>query len=648
VNVREAAGLVAGLSLYVLMAVTAASDKSNTFDEIAHLTAGYSYWAFNDYRLQPENGNWPQRIAAAPAVLGGAAFPSRDEPAWQLADMWGVGDRFFFGVGNDIDRWLWLGRFLIALVGAGLGAVTFCWARQLTGPMGGWLALGLFVLSPTMLAHGALVTSDMSAALGLVAACGALWWLLHRVSAVTLAASVLAVTWLALAKFSAVLFVPMAVVLIGIRWRWGKARASTDRVSVVTGVGIAGLHLAVMWIAIWASYGFRYQAFSAEAPGRFSEDWSTIQTLPDGGPAPARGLVNVARDWHVLPEAYLYGFSHTVKYSQVRRSFMNGEISRSGRIGFFPYAFAVKTTLPLLILLVLGVAALVIHRPPGILYALSPLLVLVAIYGGAALMSPLNIGHRHLLPLYPIVMIVAGCSVLWLPRPAPRSAKRVAVPQWRPVAVAGVITLGGWHAVESLRVRPHYLAYFNQVVGGPSRGYLHLVDSSLDWGQDLPALKSWVDHNIHPGADAEPVYLSYFGTARPEHFGIRAEPLPGLIDQRRVITGAPLRAGIYAISATMLQGVYGVTNGPWTAQDDTQYRNLAAFMGELSSDPARRAEVARAEGRDVLPEVIDSFERFRFARLVAWLRTRPPLADAGHSILIYRLSAADLEVALGL
>jgi hypothetical protein len=497
----------------------------------------------------------------------------------------------------------------------------------------------------------------VSAALGFVAACAALWQLLHRATAMTVGASVLAVTWLALSKFSAVLFAPMAVLLVGIRWWWGDASGPVAGVGLRRGAGIAVLHVAVVWFAIWASYGFRYQAFAGDAPAQFSEDWSTVQVVPGGGPAPAAGLINAARRWNVLPEAYLYGFSHTLKFSQVRRSFMNGEITRTGRLGFFPYAFAVKSPLPLILLVALGLGALVVLRPPGSLYDAAPLFVLVAVYGGAALTSDLNIGHRHLLPLYPALMILAGYGTLWMKttgtepdsgkRPRP-SRKRVTAPalaasQWRPAAVVGIIVLGAWYASESMRIRPDYLAYFNQLAGGPGRGYTHLVDSSLDWGQDLPALKAWLEANQGPG---EPLYLSYFGTSSPEHFGISADVLPGLIDRRHTITGAPLRAGVYAISATMLQGVYGVVEGPWTAQEETQYRQTGDLMRELMANPLRREQVARAEGRDVLPEVVDSFEKLRFARLTAWLRRQPPLAQAGYSIQIYRLSDADLVQAL--
>ena len=78
------AGVAALLALYDVMALSAASEKSMTFDEMAHLTGGYTYWAFNDYRLHPENGNWPQRLGALPAVLGGATSPVSINPHGRL------------------------------------------------------------------------------------------------------------------------------------------------------------------------------------------------------------------------------------------------------------------------------------------------------------------------------------------------------------------------------------------------------------------------------------------------------------------------------------------------------------------------------------------------------------------------------------
>ena len=119
-----------------------------------------------------------------------------------------------------------------------------------------------------------------------------------------------------------------------------------------------------------------------------------------------------------------------------------------------------------------------------VLYGLLPLLILILIYGGFALTASINIGHRHILPIYPAAFILAGG--LWR-----RFGK------WLLPAVALLL----W---ESLSVYPHYLAFFQAAAGGPAQGYRHLVDSSLDWGQDLPWLRQWLDE--HPST--QPSYFS--------------------------------------------------------------------------------------------------------------------------------------------
>src|SRR6476661_3518033 len=110
------AGVVALLALYYVMALTAAGQKSMTFDEMAHLTGGYTYWAFDDYRLHPENGNWPQRLGALPAVIGGADFPPLNQPAWTTSNLYVLGDQYLY-FANDADTLLSRARAVMLLVG---------------------------------------------------------------------------------------------------------------------------------------------------------------------------------------------------------------------------------------------------------------------------------------------------------------------------------------------------------------------------------------------------------------------------------------------------------------------------------------------------------------------------------------------------
>lgn len=213
-----------------------------------------------------------------------------------------------------------------------------------------------------------------------------------------------------------------------------------------------------------------------------------------------------------------------------------------------------------------------------------------------------------------------------------------------------VVALLVWHAAEALLISPDFLAYFNRLAGGPDEGYRHLVDSSLDWGQDLPGLKAWLDREGLQGRDHPVVYLSYFGSARPDHYGIEAATLPGFPERWTPRFPPPLTGGVYCISATMLQAVYVLeAPGEWTPAYEKRYQdalyNLRLF-DSTGADPSARAALLRQTGEAMWVRMFRVFEQLRFARLAAFLRAREPDANVGHSILIYRLSDDDVEAAV--
>ena len=188
-------------------------------------------------------------------------------------------------------------------------------------------------------------------------------------------------------------------------------------------------------------------------------------------------------------------------------------------------------------------------------------------------------------------------------------------------------------AAETIRAYPHYLAYFNPLVSR-ERAYRHLVDSNLDWGQDLPGLKGWLDAQATSRGNV-PVYLDYFGTGSPEHYAIRATRLP--IRQPQT-DGDSLHGGIYCLSATALQSVYSATPGRWNVTFERVYQALAASRG-------RPPQPGTPEDQQ-LESLRHAFPDLQLARLKAFLRKREPDAQIGYSILIYQLSDADVAAAL--
>jgi 4-amino-4-deoxy-L-arabinose transferase-like glycosyltransferase len=656
------------LGTYAALAITGAWRKSIAYDEMPHVTAGYSYWLTDDFRLHPENGNLPQRWAALPQLWSRPRFPSLNQSAWRTSNPWQMGEQFLYGQGNDADALLLRGRIMITVLGVGLGLLVYCWSRHLFGRAGGLISLAVYAFSPAMLAHGALVTSDLAVAFFFAASVWAIWVVLHSVTPLTLLASSLAVAGLFLCKMSAVLIVPVGLLLLLLRVAFGRPLTlSFGRTRVLSSrwrqlpvlTCLVPWYALVVWAAVWASFGFRYSAFRAEE-GRdilFPGGWR----LAMKGPASVSGAIEYARDRHLLPEAYLYGMAYINFNSQERRAFFNGECASKGWWLFFPYCLLVKTPLPVFALLMLAGAAGVTavrsswrgtQQPgPGLwssLYNLAPLAVFLIVYWAAAVTSHLNIGDRHLLPTYPFIFVLTGAAALCFHRPAQgtSTADHTAVPSslLRFVSLALLVAL----AVEALWTWPHYLSYFNVLAGGPAQAYKHLVDSSLDWGQDLRGLSDWLNERGLPTAD-QPVYLSYFGSGSPEYYGIRASLLPCVFARGKPGLPQPLRGGVFCISATMLQAVYLPTPGPWTHSHEILYQKLRAAVPRIHKDMANRdtrGESAHAADEQNAAQVFRVFDEVRLARLCASLRKRDPDAEVGYSILVYYLSDADVERAL--
>ncbi|HET7536404.1 MAG TPA: glycosyltransferase family 39 protein, partial [Candidatus Didemnitutus sp.] len=249
--------------LHAVLAVTATVEKSMTADEIAHLTAGDAYNTRGDYRLQPENGNLPQRWSALPLSLAGAPLPPATLETWQHADVWRYGHVFFYEQGLPTGQFVFAGRAMITLFSAATALLVFFWSRALFGPRGAWLSLLLFVFSPAFLAHGALATSDVVMTFFFLAAVGAWWRHLEHPGAAGAALSAITFGLAFVAKFSAVLLAPMFA-LIALCWLPGKAREAGWRVPTLRLLRTTAVHVFAAWAIIWLSYGFRFSAF---APG---------------------------------------------------------------------------------------------------------------------------------------------------------------------------------------------------------------------------------------------------------------------------------------------------------------------------------------------------------------------------------------------
>ena len=604
---RRWAGLLAVvlLGLFWWSGISASRHWSQTSDELPHITAGYAYNQFGDYRIQPENGNLPQRIQGLAPLALGAKFPLDNLDYWRRSVYWQQGWDFLYGLDNPTDRMVLGARALNALFGVALGAFIFVVARRWYGDAGGLLALAFYVFCPNFLAHGFLATSDLAGTLCLTLAPWLFWRHLERRDGRSgLIAGIF--SGLALvAKFNGILIAPLyAGLALADAWARADAGARLPRLARNVGLGLVQAGAGVL--VIWIFFGFRYQARAPALPElvKFAVPWADM--LPAIGFKAA--LIEFALRWHLFPEAWLYGLTNVLAGAAVRPAFLAGEITAHGWWVFFPILFLTKTTLGMLGALALaagvGVARFSGWKSPTFRAALLrwlPLAWTALLVWLVALTSNLNIGHRHILAVYPALFVGLG-SLATLRR------------AW----LLAPLLLGAVHLGESVAIRPHYLAYFNAIGGGPTRAYRLVVDSSLDWGQSLPALREWVAANRRPG---EKFYLSYFGSAWTPHYGVRPDIfLPGAGFVLPPFQPYELEPGLYAISATSLAEVYSDFRGPWRPEWSTA-------LTDPATPPLRLTEL-------------------RFARLCKYLQHRPPDAEAGYSILIFRLDASELRAAL--
>lgn len=536
-------------AVFATLTISSYTQKSATWDEPQHLAGGYISLRFRDYRTDPEHPPLLRMWAALPLL----AIPNiKIDPHAidQVAPVDWVGTRqFLFShqfmyIDNDADRMLYAGRFMIVLLGVLLGILLFSWVREWLGFGPGTIALTFYTIEPNILAHSSLVTTDFGSTCFSLGVLYFLWRTTRTLTVGNLVGLTIFLMLSVVSKFSALVLGPIVLVLLVIRvirgtpWacRIGKSGSPVSRVGkALIAVAIAGLLALASWGTIWTVYSFRYAP--APAPAGYQFQFENDPSLQHRTPFFAKAVAWI-NSHHLLPNAYTEGFLLGQAKAQLRGAFLAGRYSLKGWWYYFPVAFLIKTPVSLLLLMIGGLVVCA-KRWRTFLRDEVFLLVPIVCYLALAMTAKLNIGLRHILPLYPFVLLLAALAVTELLRSKQKSAYAV------------LIALSLFWLFEFARVYPHYLAFFNQFVGGPNHGYEYLVDSNLDWGQDLKPLKKWMDKN-----NVQRINLAYFGTADPAYYGIQCIYLPGSPFFAEDRVQLPQLPGYVAVSATNLRGVY--------------------------------------------------------------------------------------------
>ncbi|HUN81729.1 MAG TPA: glycosyltransferase family 39 protein [Phycisphaerae bacterium] len=632
VSLRAEIAIVAVVLLIVTgLAFTSLTKDSMTFDELIHLTAGMSHLKSSDYRMDADNPPLPTMWAALPLALTGTRWEPAALPGWNDGDVFRVGRAWLYtqAEGEKSVRLARCGMivFLWALI-----ILSYLTSRSLFGLPGAWITLLLMALSPTMLAHGRLIKNDVPSALFLLMVITSCTWFLQYTSVPRLLVLTFSFAAACLTKFSWPLCLPpVAILLIVAILRKEPLKGPLmTRISSRFGRTLwlgsfCGVVAVISVGLIWTVFRFQPAPFSKNesgpqeaTPGSIAELWHGQMESSTVAPTSLTNrLCRFALRNHLLPGAYLFGLAQTDSFTKLRPSYLMGRVTDGGSAAYFPIAFALKTPIATMLLVLAGAVALVLSRPKGLHAPLFwALLFFVVVYFAAAVAAGFNIGQRHLLPIYPPLFIFAGAAGRWLQT----NVGKVFV---------GVCAL--WLCVVNAFVYPQYLAYFNEAVGGPSQGYRYLADSNVDWGQDLLRLSDWARAR-HEG----PVQVSYFGTADPSCYGFACEPLASFVQWGTPVDCHP---GTIVVSLNELVGLTDPTMRPefWNEDRRQGYRRMQMYLDQTI--PLNLSQPDRARYEEVKSQVAG----LRQSRLISRLKDRKPDDRVGYSMFVYRISPAEFD-----
>jgi hypothetical protein len=547
-NLSRRLGVVAFLVALIHAGLLAwgASRHSPAIDEVAHLAAGLCHWQEGKFAPYAVNPPLVRMVAALPVLAYGPVTEwNHYPPDSRIRAEYTVGNQLLVAYGERGFWFFTLARWTcipFSLLGA---YVCWRWAGELFGPSAGLLALILWCFDPMILGNAQMITPDTgAAALGVTAHYAFRRWLKRPDGRAVFLAGLL----LGLAELTKTTWIVLFVLwpLLWIAWRWPERR-TLDLKQWLRQGGQLSLMLLLALLVINIGYGFEG---SFKQLSSYSFESQTLTGLPDGTTARAErgnrfagsflGAIPVP-----VPQAYLLGVDcQKAEFEMGYPSYLRGEWRQGGWWYYYLYGLAVKAPLGTWVLVILAFALTVGSRGYAASWRDEMVLLtpVVAVLTLVSSQTGFNHHLRYVLPIFPFAFILIS------------RVGRVLVLKAKASALIAGVALA-WSTVSSLAVYPHSLSYFNELAGGPEGGGDHLIDSNLDWGQDLFFLREWL--KAHP--EAESLGLAYFGGFDPRVAGIEyalppSAPVPGAATPESDAASRGPRPGWYAISVTLLHG----------------------------------------------------------------------------------------------
>lgn len=467
---------------FSVISLSAASTKSITNDEIVHITSGYYYLKTFDFRLNTEHPPLVKEISAIPLLMLAPEY-SETDTSFRNNKEWDLASKFFFRYNKNADQMLFFARLpmiLIALIGLWY---TFLWAKELYGHKAALFAAALYAMNPTILAHAPLVTPDVA-------------------------------------------FMAFGIATL---YHYRKFLAEKTYRNLAWTAGMFGLTMASKYTAIYLlpvlgllAIGYELIVRHNKRVYRLLSFWQQLIWI---GVILAIALAITSLTYGIIESPkFVVGLGKVIYHGQIgHRAFLLGEHSETGWPHYFAVAMAVKEPIALLLILAAGIcctAWMIRQKKTDTLQEMMLIIPAIAFF---TLFSAgkIDIGIRHILLIYPLLMICAS--------------KLVNIGEGRKWISGLLLALLLWNAAETAYAYPDYIPYFNQLGGD---GYNILMDSNIDWGQDLKPLAAWLASKGNPKVD-----MAYFGNDDREYRNITWEELK-----------CGPRSGFIAISANFLNG----------------------------------------------------------------------------------------------
>ncbi|MDQ3743058.1 MAG: glycosyltransferase family 39 protein [Acidobacteriota bacterium] len=468
------AGVVCALLLALMGAqmLFVIRQKSITVDEWVMIPAGYYHLTTGDFRPVGEHPPFAKVLAAAPLLLTATRAPRIDSAPHDYPYFLDKFDKFWHMNAERFDYLTFWARVPAILVTLVLGALVFVFARRHWGARAALFAVALFAFEPTVLAHGRVVQTDIPSALAFLLFCFTLYEYLQAPTWRRAVYAGLTLGLAAVTKFSMIALAPPLFLLLAALFVLAPRR-HLRRAHVAAHA--AALALAAV-LLVNAAYFFH-----SRAPEPLDNALARL-VVP----------VRVAEEFHapleagyyalqiVFPVDFVSGIGWQLGHAhEGHQAGLLGMYSHRGWWYYFPVAFALKTSLPILLLSLAAVAWAALRLRRKVEGRVLLLVVPLAFFTGLLMLSTINIGVRYYLPAYPFFFILAGAMIDdLLRRGIGRGGRKVALA----AALASVALC--WVVVEAARAYPDHMSYMNQLASARPHWW-YLSDSNVEWGDDV-------------------------------------------------------------------------------------------------------------------------------------------------------------------